>query len=206
MTEEQKDRFAIYKECGNNAQKAYDFIFKTTHSNETHLVKDGVYIIYKNGNYELFNKENKKDDVYKIGLIMGEKKIAIGLQDKGGYHLIKDEDEEEYRYYDDTLNAFSDWSGDLNTGHIKRVRTDIPLDEGEFIPALGQLGFINLFLKLVNKALKYVGGEELKGYHWSSTQGAPMNAWMLDLGDGYVSHGDPQTCSINVRAVSSFLL
>ena len=144
MTEEQKDRLSIYREFGDNAQKAYNFVFGTTQcSNDSHSIKDGVYIIYKDGSYELFNGENKKDDVSKIGLVMGEKKIAIGLKDKGDYSLTNDNDYEECgKYYDNSIDAISDWDGEKNTEHIKSIGTDIPLDDGEFIPSVWQIGFL----------------------------------------------------------------
>ena len=209
MTEEQKDRLSIYREFGDNAQKAYNFVFGTTQcSNDSHSIKDGVYIIYKDGSYELFNGENKKDDVSKIGLVMGEKKIAIGLKDKGTYSLTNDNDDEECgKYYDNSIDAISDWDGEKNTEHIKSIGTDIPLDDGEFIPSAGQIGFINLFLKSVNETLRYVGGEELEGYYWTSTEYDSASAWYLHFGDGnlnywYYKVGDTDY----VRAVSAFPL
>lgn len=209
MTEEQKDRLSIYREFGGNAQKAYNFVFGTTQcSNDSHSIKDGVYIIYKDGSYELFNGENKKDDVSKIGLVMGEKKIAIGLKDKGGYSLTNDNDDEECgKYYDNSIDAISDWDGEKNTEHIKSIGTDIPLDDGEFIPSAGQISFVNLFLKSVDEALEYVGGEKLEGYYWTSTEFSADGAWTLHFGDGYLygwrnKVGDTRY----VRAVSAFPL
>ena len=209
MTEEQKDRLSIYREFGDNAQKAYNFVFGTTQcSNDSHSIKDGVYIIYKDGSYELFNGENKKDDVSKIGLVMGEKKIAIGLKDKGGYSLTNDNDDEECgKYYDNSIDAISDWDGEKNTEHIKSIGTDIPLDDGEFIPSVWQICFINLFLKSVNEALKYVGGEKLEGYYWTSTEYSPEHAWHLYLSDGTLDFWDDRASnSHRVRAVSAFPL
>ena len=209
MTEEQKDRLSIYREFGGNAQKAYNFVFGTTQcSNDSHSIKDGVYIIYKDGSYELFNGENKKDDVSKIGLVMGEKKIAIGLKDKGGYSLTNDNDDEECgKYYDNSIDAISDWDGEKNTEHIKSIGTDIPLDDGEFIPSAGQIGFINLFLKSVNEALKYVGGEKLEGYYWTSTEGSVEGAWYLGLNVGFLFNWGTKASDRNhVRAVSAFLI
>ena len=208
MTEEQKDRLSIYREFGGNAQKAYNFVFGTTQcSNDSHSIKDGVYIIYKDGSYELFNGENKKDDVSKIGLVMGEKKIAIGLKDKGGYSLTNDNDDEECgKYYDNSIDAISDWDGEKNTEHIKSIGTDIPLDDGEFIPSVCQIGFINLFLKSVNEALKYVGGEKLEGYYWTSTEYSAEDAWILSLSDGYLGWDTKASTRGHVRAVSAFPL
>ena len=209
MTEEQKDRLSIYREFGDNAQKAYNFVFGTTQcSNDSHSIKDGVYIIYKDGSYELFNGENKKDDVSKIGLVMGEKKIAIGLKDKGVYSLTNDNDDEECgKYYDNSIDAISDWDGEKNTEHIKSIGTDIPLDDGEFIPSVCQIGFINLFLKSVNEALKYVGGEKLEGYYWTSTEYSPEHAWHLYLSDGTLDFWDDRASNRHhVRAVSAFPL
>ena len=208
MTEEQKDRLSIYREFGGNAQKAYNFVFGTTQcSNDSQSIKDGVYIIYKDSSYELFNGENKKDDVSKIGLVMGEKKIAIGLKDKGDYSLTNDNDDEECgKYYDNSIDAISDWDGEKNTEHIKSIGTDIPLDDGEFIPSVGQIGFINLFLKSVNEALKYVRGERLEGYYWTSTEGSAEHAWGLCLYDGSLYWGAKASNRHRVRAVSAFPL
>ena len=209
MTEEQKDRLSIYREFGGNAQKAYNFVFGTTQcNNDSQSIKDGVYIIYKDGSYELFNGENKKDGVSKIGLVMGEKKIAIGLKDKGVYSLTNDYDDEECgKYYDNSIDAISDWDGEKNTEHIKSIGTNIPLDDGEFIPSAGQIGFINLFLKSVNESLEYVGGEKLEGYYWTSTEYSAEYAWGLYLGDGHLNNWNTNVSLHTpgrIRTVSAF--
>ena len=209
MTEEQKDRLSIYREFGDNAQKAYNFIFKTTQcNNDLHSIKDGVYIIYNNGKYELFNGENKKDNVSKIGLVVGDKRICIALKDKGTYSLTNNRDDgTSGKYYDNSVAAVSDWDGEKNTEHIKSIGTNIPLDDGEFIPSAGQIGFINLFLKSVNETLRYVGGEELEGYYWTSTEYDSTYAWGLGFGDGGLGNwGDKVGGTIYVRAVSEFPL
>lgn len=207
MTEEQKDRLSLYREFGENAQKAYNFIFGTTQSNtDTHSIKDGIYIIYKDGSYELFNRKNKKEKVSKIGLVLGEKKICIGLKNKGTFYLTNNEDNERNRrYFDDSIDAFSDWNGYVNTKYIKSVGTDIPLNKGEFIPSIGQIGFINLFLKSINEALIYVGGEKIKGRYWSSTESSPSLAWGFDFDDSspYPWHTKVSYTG-HVRAVSEF--
>ena len=206
MTEEQKDRLSIYREFGDNAQKAYNFVFGTAQCvNDSYSVKDGVYIIYNDGGYEPFNGKNRKDNVSKIGLVLGEKKICIGLKDKGVYSLTNDKDDECGKHYETPIDAFSDWDGKRNTEHIKLIGTDIPLDDGEFIPSAGQIGFINLFLKSVNEALKYVGGEELVGYYWTSTEHSPETAWNLSLNNGTLSYWLTQASGhYRVRAVSTF--
>ena len=209
MTEEQKDRLSIYREFGDNAQKAYNFIFKTTQcNNDLHSIKDGVYIIYNNGKYELFNGENKKDNVSKIGLVVGDKRICIALKDKGTYSLTNNRDDgTSGKYYDNSVAAVSDWDGEKNTEHIKSIGTNIPLDDGEFIPSAGQIGFINLFLKSVNETLRYVGGEELEGYYWTSTASDSASAWGLAFGDGSLSTWGSKVGDTGyVRAVSAFPL
>jgi hypothetical protein len=209
MTEEQKDRLSIYREFGDNAQKAYNFVFGTAQCiDDSHSVKDGVYIIYNDGGYEPFNGKNKKDNVSKIGLVLGEKKICIGLKDKGTYSLTNNRDDgTSGKYYDNSVAAVSDWDGEKNTEHIKSIGTDIPLDDGEFIPSAGQIGFVNLFLKSVNEALEYVGGEELEGYYWTSTEYDSTYAWYLYFGDGSL-HGWSYKvgATIYVRTVSEFPL
>ena len=207
MTEEQKDRLSIYREFGDNAQKAYNFVFGTAQCvNDSHSVKDGVYIIYNDGGYEPFNGKNRKDNISKIGLVLGEKKICIGLKDKGDYHLTNNEnDGASGKYYDNSIDAFSDWDGEVNTEHIKSTGTGIPLDDGEFIPSAGQIGFINLFLKSVNETLRYVGGKELEGYYWTSTELSSTLAWRLYLSDGALAWNSSKVGSnYHVRAVSAF--
>lgn len=215
MTEEQKDRLSIYREFGDNAQKAYNFIFKTTQcNNDLHSIKDGVYIIYKDGRYELFNGENKKDNVSKIGLVLGEKKICIGLKDKyrigikDNYRSLINNDNYEkysnYKYYENPLGALFDWDGEENTKHIKLAGTDISLDEGEFIPSAGQIYFIYMFLKSVNEALQYVGGEKLLGKYWTSTKCSNNMAWNIHFIDGHLNGFHVWYPCCYVRAVSKF--
>lgn len=194
------DGMAIY--CNKKFDMIYNLAGYSNKEGKEYYVK-----ILKDGSYELFNGENKKDDVSKIGLVMGEKKIAIGLKGKGGYSLTNDNDDEECgKYYDNSIDAISDWDGEKNTEHIKSIGTDIPLDDGEFIPSVWQIGFINLFLKSVNEALKYVGGEKLEGYYWTSTEYSPKDAWYLYLGDGYLGWLPKAYGRLRVRAVSAFPL
>lgn len=174
---------------------------------------DGVYIIYNDGRAEVFNGNNPTEDVAYIGVKLGSKAIAVALNDLGGrkeYQFIKDgaSSEEECDRYTKTrkINAFEDFDGVANTERLKTLETEIPLSElkdGEYIPALGEIGLIMMHLSKVNEALEHVGGTPLKGWYWSSTEYSQYSAWGVSFSDGG-TYSSNKYYSGYVRAVAAF--
>ena len=177
-------------------------------------MKDGNYLIEKNGNKVLFtgkNSEKERNECRYVGLKLGFKAICVALQDAtaGEVSLTTRADHADYAdYKNNYLDATADWDGAKNTGHLKLIGLNpkIHLKDGEYIPSVGELKFIQLFRKQINEALKAVGGEPITGdWYWTSTEHSSSYAWGLSLGDGgLVDWLGKATVSDLVRAVSAF--
>jgi len=105
-------------------------------------------------------------------------------------------------------DAVADWDGKGNTEHLKQVglNDNIHLQDGEYIPSVGELYFIFINKKEINEALRYCGGDEIvdKRY-WSSTAVSAANAWCLNFGDGNLNNWNTKVSDKNqVRPVSAF--
>ena len=85
------------------------------------------------------------------------------------------------------------------------LNPEITLLDGQFIPSVAQWRFICLFRKELNQALAELGGDELSGWYWTSTEFSATNAWDLYLSDGYMSSLTKASNRGRVRAVSAFI-
>ena len=180
---------------------------------------DGVYLIYKDGTAAAYYPDNKPsaDGCVAVGLKMGSKCIAIDLhdfQDEAGNKditLTTQKGDKDYSgYKDNYLDAGADWDGKDNTEHLKQIGLNpaIKLGVGQWIPALGELKFIQLFRKEVNEALEYAGGDALDPvWYWSSTEFSAAYAWILTFDDGCAYYWSTKAGNqTRVRPVSAFLL
>ena len=177
-------------------------------------MKDGIYLIEKNGNKVLFtgkNSEKKRNECRYVGLKLGSKAICVALHDASTdcVSLTTYEGHTDYDgYKGNYLDATADWDGAKNTGHLKLIGLNpkIHLKDGEYIPSVGELKFIHLFRKQINEALKAVGGEPITvGWYWTSTEYNSFVAWGLGLGDGGLYGWSVKAAfSVHVRAVSAF--
>lgn len=67
-----------------------------------------------------------------------------------------------------------------------------------------EMKFIVDNLDAVNKALICAGGEELRGYHWSSSEYDHSWAWLCGFGYGYDFDATNKQTSYYIRPVLSF--
>ena len=227
----------LYREFGSDAQEALDFVVKNSHvlnigdmmllpHDEGRIITvdkpepisfekpaDGVYIIFKTGQYVPFDKDAdyNKEDVKYIGFVHDGHAFAVGLKDLGEYSLVKKGakcpiDHPSYRYCE--CDALLDWEFVKRTKHIQELGTDIPLAEGEYLPSLPMLVVMFHYRGEINEALESVGGEpfdEDSGY-WSVTEYSAYNAWYVVFGSGGVNgYGKSYTGNV-VRPVAAFNL
>lgn len=215
LTTDQQIRLELFREFRDDAQKAFNFIFPTilvpsTESEEPYsgALAEGVHIRYEDGHLEYFDGTNSKEGVSHLSIKCGLFFIGLQLRDKGSYQLLKDGvrcPEDAPHYTRGKRNAFTDWDFKENTERIKVLGTDIPLEEGEYIPSLGQWGILMQFAEDIQKALEYVGGEPLtdEDWYWSSTELSQLNAWLVYFNDGYTGTYYKYGSS-RVRAVVAF--
>ena len=211
-------RMTLLKETGYNvetAQKCWDFVRGGNEAKKqepaSDILADGVYIIDCKGNavrYDGENTESVNDTAY-IGIVQGSHSVAIALHDvsEDEITLTTGKDDGKGCYIDNYLDAVQDWNGRQNTEHLQAVGLNpaIQLKDGEYIPTLAELYLICLNRKAINAAMRFVGGQELKGWYWSSTECSAPYAWDLDLGDGSANANTKATHTYRVRPVSAFL-
>ena len=208
----------LLKETGYNvetAQKCWDFVRGGNEAKKqepaSDRLADGVYIIDCKGNavrYDGETTETVNDTTY-IGIVQGSHSVAIALRDvsKDEITLTTGKDDGKGRYIDNYLDAVQDWQGKKNTEHLQAVGLNpaIQLKDGEYIPTLAELYVICLNRKAINAAMRFVGGQELAGWYWSSTEYSATYAWTLGLNYGGACYCTKATGTYRVRPVSAFL-
>ena len=211
-------RMTLLKETGYNvetAQKCWDFVRGSDEAKKqepaSDRLADGVYIIDCKGNavrYDGETTESVNDAAY-IGIVQGSHSVAIALQDvsEDEITLTSKKDDGKGRYIDNYLDAVQDWNGRQNTEHLQAVGLNpaIQLKDGEYIPTLAEMYLICLNRKAINAAMRFVGGQDLKGWYWSSTEFSATNAWNLILSGGNAYYNTKATYAARVRPVSAFL-
>ena len=212
-------RMTLLKETGYNvetAQKCWDFVRGGDEAKKqeptSDRLADGVYLIDTKDNavrYDGEDTETVNDTAY-IGIVQGSHSVAIALQDvsEDEITLTSKKDDGKGRYIDNYLDAVQDWQGKKNTEHLQAVGLNpaIQLKDGEYIPTLAELYLICLNRKAINDAMRFVGGQKLAGWYWSSTEYSATYAWRLGLNDGRAyTWSTKATGTGRVRPVSAFL-
>ena len=208
----------LLKETGYNvetAQKCWDFVRGGNEAKKqeptSDRLADGVYIIDCKGNavrYDGETTETVNDTAY-IGIVQGSHSVAIALHDvnEDEITLTTGKDDGKGHYIDSYMDAVQDWQGKKNTEHLQAVGLNpaIQLKDGEYIPTLAELYLICLNRKAINDASRFVGGQKLADWYWSSTESSATGAWLLNLRNGYAGSYAKATSANRVRPVSAFL-
>lgn len=174
-------------------------------------VENGIYLVFKNGQYSLFHKGMSKSlagDVTGIGVVYDGHTFQVALKDLGEWPLFHNYEDcpEESSFYKTECEGLHDWDFVSTTNHIKEIGTDIPLPEGWYIPTLAVLEVMCFLKKEINEAIKFAGGEPMPDdYHWSSTEGYRSHARNVYFYNGYAYYVNKYT-SIVVRPVTAFNL
>ena len=211
-------RMTLLKETGYNvetAQKCWDFVRGDEAKKQepaSDRLADGVYLINTKGNavrYDGETTESVNDTAY-IGIVQGSHSVAIALRDVSEDEITltaKESKKDHGGYKDNYMDAVQDWDGKGNTERLKQIGLNpaILLKDGEYIPTLAELYLICLNRKAINAAMRFVGGQELKGWYWSSTEYSATYAWYLGLYDGGAYGTTKATYTYRVRPVSAFL-
>ena len=211
-------RMTLLKETGYNvetAQKCWDFVRGGDEAKKqepaSDRLADGVYIIDCQGNavrYDGEDTETTNDTAY-IGIVQGSYSVAISLHDvsKDEITLTSKKDDGKGHYIDSYMDAVQDWQGKKNTEHLQAVGLNpaIQLKDGEYIPTLAELYLICLNRKAINAAMRFVGGQELAGWYWSSTEYSDTYEWYLPLTVCGANCCIKDTSAGRVRLVKQFL-
>ena len=212
-------RMTLLKETGYNvetAQKCWDFVRGSDEAKKqepaSDRLADGVYLIDTKGNavrYDGEDTETTNDTAY-IGIVQGSHSVAISLHDvsEDEITLIAKESKKYYGgYKDNYMDAVQDWDGKGNTERLKQIGLNpaIQLKDGEYIPTLAEMYLICFNRKAINAAMRFVGGQELAGWYWSSTEYSATHAWTLDFSIGCAYSSTKASYTTRVRPVSAFL-
>lgn len=170
---------------------------------------DGLYIIYKDGHAEPFTGHNSKDCVRYIGLKHRYMSFAISLTEHDSVQLLDDDSREESgsgTYYERECDALFDIDGRGNTERLvaRNPKLRNLLEDGEYIPSLGQLNLMAHYMDELNKAFTYVSASPLSStWYWSSTESSQAVAWYVVFSSGLTGTGNKYN-SDRVRTVIDF--
>ena len=215
MNEEQKLRLDLLGACGYNieaARKCLEFVRGEENNREQRKIKllDGVYLIDEYEELVPFDGKEKVGMglVTHIGIVQGSHSVAIALHDVSEKKVTltareSEKDHGGYKY--EYMYAVEDWDGNFNTERLKQIGLAIELEDGEYIPALAELYLINLNQDAINAAMRFAGGQELKGWYWSSTEKNATQMWGLYLVNGNACIQDKATSTGRVRPVKKLL-
>lgn len=171
--------------------------------------KDGLYLIYGNGHAEPFTGDNSKDCVRYIGLKHRYMSFAISLTEHDIVQLLDDDSREESgsgTYYERECDALFDIDGRGNTERLvaRNPKLRNLLEDGEYIPSLGQLNLMAHYMNELNKAFAYVSASPLSStWYWSSTESSQAVAWYVVFSSGLTGTGNKHIGDM-VRAVIDF--
>ena len=185
---------------------------------QTDVHPDGIYLVFGGQSPVIYEKyvpgtvtEEMKERCTGVAVKLGCKSICVSLYNMADGEEITLTAGKDTTYWDgykdNTLDAGADWDGEGNTRHLKAVgiNPEITLLDGQFIPSVAQWRFICLFRKELNQALAELGGDELSGWYWTSTESSAAHAWGLYLSYGRMNHTTKASYRIRVRAVSAFI-
>lgn len=171
--------------------------------------KDGLYLIYGNGHVEPFTGDNSKDCVRYIGLKHRYTSFAISLTEHDIVQLLDDDSREESgsgTYYERECDALFDIDGRGNTERLvaRNPKLRNLLEDGEYIPSLGQLNLMAHYMDELNKAFTYVSASPLSStWYWSSTESSQTVAWYVVFSSGLTGTGNKHIGDM-VRTVIDF--
>lgn len=208
-------RLELLKQTQYNIEKAQEYWHfvrdgEIKQETNTNTLSDGVYIIQKNGKVIPFIGESTKfENAAYVGVVQGSHSVAIALYNasENEITLTVNDNKGDGVYKDNYIEAVQDWDGKGNTERLKKIGLNpvIQLNDDEYIPTLAELYIICLNQKYINAALRFIGGQELIGWYWSSTEYSVTLAWGLYLDYGNADYHTKVVTANGVRLVKQFL-
>lgn len=189
------------------AKECYDLISIQTVAMEQSKIRDGIYLIYHNGEVKPYANGCSKENVRYIGVAHNGHSFALALNDITDVVLLPCGKKAGKRQrLDRECDAIFDFDSAKNTDALSEDNPALRgvLTEGEAIPALGVLNIIAHLRDEINEALAYIGGQELKDtWYWSSTEFSLLFAWGVGFSSGNTDYYD-KSYAFAVRAVAAF--
>ena len=138
---------------------------------------------------EIFMQPKNKNKIF----ILGTRKTGCDLIILGGTNC-------------DEGSALFDIDGRGNTERLvaRNPKLRNLLEDGEYIPSLGQLNLMAHYMDELNKAFTYVSASPLSStWYWSSTESSQAVAWYVVFSSGLTGTGNKYN-SDRVRTVIDF--
>lgn len=135
--------------------------------------------------------------------------FAISLTEHDSVQLLDDDSREESgsgTYYERECDALFDIDGRGNTERLvaRNPKLRNLLEDGEYIPSLGQLNLMAHYMDELNKAFTYVSASPLSStWYWSSTESSQAVAWYVVFSSGLTGTGNKHIGDM-VRTVIDF--
>lgn len=220
LSTSERIRLMFYREFGEKAQDAMDFVankkgaFASLKSKDTITIlpdnaEDGVYFCLKDGTAIKYDGQESMENVDHIGLILGHIKFGVTLRDKGDYSLYRNyrncPDRADYYTGQNNKSCHEEYDFIAATQRLKRIGTDIPLEDNEYMPLVRQFDVMGMFKTNLQKALVAAGGHKLADdtWYWTISEYNSDYAWSVNFSDGS-TNGNSKCNSDRVRAVVAF--
>ena len=215
MKDETKFLIEIADKFGKEAQNVLDFVVKSGNlekaakaliKTEVTESQDGIYLVYADGHAELFNGENTKRNVTYIGVVFQGHRFGVSLTEIEAALLPEDTQPTKRATYKTECESIYNFDSADNTARLVEDNPELAnyLKPGEAIPALGVLIIMCNLREDINRALEYVGGQQLTDeYYWSSAEYSENCTWCVGFSSGYVNNGS-KYYDLAVRAVAAF--
>lgn len=217
---------SLYREFGDNAQKALDFIEKNVNDcadnregnicddNGERVVAVPVPLLFDKERVLIFDADKEvfvdKDDVDNHD----NENLEVVVIHQNGAFIVSKHDTEKFSletknptniYVSEECKAVFDFDGKENTELLIKAGLYIELPKGTYIPALGEKVVMCRNIEEVNECLKLVGGDELDmdSYYWTSSEKSRGHAWYVYFTLGSLSNLSKGNL-LAARPVSSF--
>lgn len=168
--------------------------------------QDGIYLVYADGHAELFNGENDKRNVTYVGVVFRGHRFGVSLTETKAALLPEDVQPTKRATYKTECESIYDFDSAGNTAKLVEDNPELAnyLKPGEAIPALGVLVIMCNLREDINRALEYVGGQQLTdAYYWSSSEYNEDVTWTVYFSHGFMPTGS-KYFDLTVRAVATF--
>lgn len=164
-------------------------------------IENGVYIVYKDGHHAKFAEGVETGNAAFIGLSYDGHTFGVHLcGSKGRFPLINAPGHtapKDDLCFENEWDALMEWDFEKHTRHIQEIGTDIPLEEGEYLPTLACLMVMFHYQEQLNETLEFVGGKPIDfgSNIWSCLRGNSSYAWIANVGYGFFNNN--YMCSMN---------
>jgi len=151
-------------------------------SNVTTVIKNGVYVVYQDGSYEVFNGKNRKENVAMIGIAHDGHTFGVPLDHNYGRHsLLKNECAAIDEHCKDEVDALLNWDFVGETEYLKKLGLAFELSDGHYLPTMPVFLAQYAERMQLNKALSYVDVKEIDFSvpRWFSQRYNVYNVWFF---------------------------